>query len=124
MYHSRGNTTMSNYMDPLTIGEFLTEEFLKPLNISAYRLAKDIRVPVSRIQEILKDERVITIDTGLRFSHYFGMNEMFFIELQAKVTFERERIKVLKEIEGLPTYKKLQQQKDHPEVAFWTDKVA
>lgn len=105
---------MSNYMDPLTIGEFLTEEFLKPLNISAYRLAKDIRVPVSRIQEILKDERAITIDTGLRLSHYFGMNEMFFIELQAKVTFERERIKVLKEIEGLPTYKKLQQQKDHP----------
>ncbi len=105
---------MSKYMDPLTIGEFLTEEFLKPLNISAYRLAKDIRVPVSRIQEILNDERTITIDTGLRLSHYFGMNEMFFIDLQAKVTFERERIKVLKEIEGLPTYKELQQQKDHP----------
>ncbi len=105
---------MSSYMDPLTIGEFLTEEFLKPLNISAYRLAKDIRVPVSRIQEILNDERVITIDTDLRLSHYFGMNEMLFIELQAKVTFERERIKVLKEIEGLPTHKELAQQKDHP----------
>ncbi len=94
---------MSKYMNPLTIGEFLTEEFLKPLNISAYRLAKDIRVPVSRIQEILKDERVITIDTGLRLSHYFGMNEMFFIELQAKVTYEKERLRVLKEIEDLPT---------------------
>jgi addiction module HigA family antidote len=105
---------MSSYMDPLTIGEFLTEEFLKPLNISAYRLAKDIRVPVSRIQEILNDERAITIDTGLRLSHYFGMNEMFFIDLQAKVTFDKERIKVLKEIEGLPTYKELEQQKDHP----------
>jgi hypothetical protein len=52
------------------------------------------------------------------------MGEMFFIDLQAKVTFERERIKVLKENEGLPTYKELQRQKDHPEVAFWTDKVA
>ncbi len=114
MYHLREVTTMSTYMDPLTIGEFLTEEFLKPLNISAYRLAKDIRVPVSRIQEILKNERAITIDTGLRLSHYFGMNEMFFIELQAKVTFERERIKVLKEIEGLPKYKEFEQQKDHP----------
>ena len=101
-------------MDPLTIGEFLTEEFLKPLNISAYRLAKDIRVPVSRIQEILKDERTIATDTGLRLSHYFGMNEMFFIELQTKVTFDKERIKVLKEIEGLTTYKELEQQKDHP----------
>jgi plasmid maintenance system antidote protein VapI len=69
---------------------------------------------VSRIQEILKDERVIPIDTGLRLSHYFGMGEMFFIDLQAKVTFDRERIKVLKEIEGLPTYKELQRQKDHP----------
>ena len=105
---------MSKYMDPLTIGEFLTEEFLKPLNISAYRLAKDIRVPVSRIQEILKDERVITLDTGLRLSHYFGMNELFFIELQAKVTFEKERIRVLREIANLPTYKELEQQKDHP----------
>jgi len=105
---------MSKYMDPLTIGEFLTEEFLKPLNISAYRLAKDIRVPVSRIQEILKDERTIATDTGLRLSHYFGMNEMFFIELQTKVTFDKERIKVLKEIEGLTTYKELEQQKDHP----------
>jgi addiction module HigA family antidote len=83
---------MNKYMDPLTIGEFLTEDFLKPLSISAYRLAKDIRVPVSRIQEILKDERAITLDTGLRLSHYFGMNEMFFIELQTKVTFEKERI--------------------------------
>jgi addiction module HigA family antidote len=105
---------MNKYMDPLTIGEFLTEEFLKPLNISAYRLAEDIRVPVSRIQEILKDEKVITIDTGLRLSHYFGMNEMFFIELQAKVTFEKERLRVLREIADLPTYKELQQQKDHP----------
>ncbi len=105
---------MKRYMNPLTVGEFLTEEFLKPLNISAYRLAKDIRVPVSRIQEILKDERAITIDTGLRLSHYFGMNELFFIELQAKVTFEKERIRVLREIADLPTYKELQQQKDHP----------
>jgi addiction module HigA family antidote len=60
-----------------SIGEFLTEEFLRPLNISAYRLAKDIRVPVSRIQEILNDERVITIDTGLRLCHDFGKSEMF-----------------------------------------------
>jgi addiction module HigA family antidote len=109
-HKTQEESTMSTYMDPLTRGEFL-----KPLNISAYRLAQDIRVPVSRIQEILKDERAISLDTGLRLSLYFGMNEVFFIDIQAKVSFERERIKVLKEIEGLPTYKELeQQQKDHP----------
>jgi addiction module HigA family antidote len=99
-------SAMSTYRDPLTIGEFMG-----PLNISAYRLAQDIRVPVSRIQEILKDERAISLDTGLRLSHYFGMNELFFIELQAKVTFEKERIRVLREIADLPTYKELQQKR-------------
>ncbi|MFA5446869.1 MAG: HigA family addiction module antitoxin [Sphaerochaeta sp.] len=97
----------SKYLGPLSIGEFLTEEFLKPLNISTYRLAKDIRVPVSRIQEILKDKRAISIDTGLRLSHYFGMSEDFFVKLQAKVSFEKERIKVLKEIKHLPTWEEL-----------------
>jgi addiction module HigA family antidote len=92
------------YLDLLSMGEFLTEEFLKPLNLSVYRLAKDINVPVSRIQEILKDKRAISIDTGLRLSRYFGMSEGFFIKFQARATFEKERIKVLKEIEQLPTY--------------------
>lgn len=96
----------SKYLDPLSIGEFLTEEFFKPLNPSVYRLAKDIRVPVSRIQEIFRDRRANSIDTGLRLSHYFGMSENFFIELQANVTFETEQIEVLKEIEQLSTYRK------------------
>jgi addiction module HigA family antidote len=94
----------SKYLDPLSIGEFLIEEFLKPLNLSVYRLAKDIRVPVSRVQEILKDKRAISIDTGLRLSHYFGMSEDFFIKLQAQVTLEKERAKILKELDQLSTY--------------------
>jgi addiction module HigA family antidote len=111
MDNNNKENSYSKYLDPLSIGEFLTEEFLKPLNLSVYRLAKDIRVPVSRIQETLKDKRAISIDTGLRLSHYFGMSEDFFIKLQAKVTFEKERIKVLKEIEQLPIYEESQREK-------------
>jgi len=55
-------------------GEILIEEFLKPMGISAYRLAKEIAVPQMRISEIVAGKRAITVDTGLRLSRYFGLN--------------------------------------------------
>ena len=58
-----------------TAGEILAEEFMKPLGISSYRLAMDIRVPVSRIQDILHDRRKITADTSIRLAKYFGVSE-------------------------------------------------
>ena len=73
---------MERYIEPPTIGEVLLEEFMKPLGLSAYRVAKDIRVPVSRIQEILNNKRGITADTDARFAKYFGMSEGFFLGLQ------------------------------------------
>jgi len=63
-------------------GEILLEEFLKPLGISAYRLAKDIGVPQMRISEIIAGKRAITVDTGLRLSRYFGLNDAFWTGLQ------------------------------------------
>ncbi len=63
-------------------GEILLEEFLVPLEISAYRLAKDIGIPQTRISEIVKGNRRITADTALRFSQYFGNSAKFWLGLQ------------------------------------------
>ncbi len=63
-------------------GEILLHEFLEPMGISAYRLAKDIGVPQMRVSEILAGKRAITVDTGLRLSRYFGLNDGFWTGLQ------------------------------------------
>lgn len=63
-------------------GEIMLHEFLEPMGISAYRLAKDIGVPQMRISEIISGKRAITVDTGLRLSRYFGMNDSFWTGLQ------------------------------------------
>ena len=65
-----------------TPGEILREEFLKPMGVSAYRLAKDIGVPQMRISEIIAGKRGITVDTGLRLSRYFRLNDVFWTGLQ------------------------------------------
>ena len=63
-------------------GEILLHEFLEPMGISAYRLAKEIGVPQIRISEIIAGKRAITVDTGLRLSRFFGMNDSFWTGLQ------------------------------------------
>jgi addiction module HigA family antidote len=63
-------------------GKILSEEFLQPLDISAYRLAKEIGVPQMRVREIIAGKRAITVDTGLRLSRYFGHNDSFWTGLQ------------------------------------------
>ena len=65
-----------------TAGEILLEEFLIPMGITRYRLAKEIGVPQARIGEIVAGKRAITVDTGLRLSRYFGMNDSFWTGLQ------------------------------------------
>lgn len=65
-----------------TPGKILLEEFLKPMGLSAYRLAKDIGVPQIRIGQIIAGKRSITVDTGLRLSKYFGLNDAFWTGLQ------------------------------------------
>lgn len=65
-----------------TISEILKEEFMIPLNLSAYRLAKEIGVPTSRIQDILHNRRKITAETSMRLGRYFGLSEKYFLNLQ------------------------------------------
>lgn len=64
------------------ISEILKEEFMEPLNFSAYALAKKINVPTSRIQDILHDRRQITVDTSVRLGRFFGVSDRYFLNLQ------------------------------------------
>lgn len=78
-------------MQPIHPGEILMEEFLQPLGITQYRLAKDICVPARRINEIIHGKRGISADTALRLSHYFGTSERFWLNLQSRYDLEREK---------------------------------
>ena len=72
----------SKHLPLLTPGEMLSEEFLKPMDLTAYRLAKDIGVPLTRIAAILAGKRGVTADTGLRLDRYFGLSEGWWLRLQ------------------------------------------
>ena len=76
---------------PTHPGEILLEEFLKPLEVSQYRLAKDITVSPRRINEIVHGQRSITADTALRLSRYFGTSERFWLNLQTGYDLEIEK---------------------------------
>ena len=89
-------------IDTPKISEILTEEFMEPLGISAYRLAKDIHVPISRIQEILKDKRAISVDTSLRLSKYFGVSERYFLDMQNDIAVRKTKIRLQNELETIP----------------------
>ena len=78
-------------MDPIHPGEILMEEFLEPLGISQYRLAKDISVPPRRINEIVHGKRSITADTALRLARFFGTTERFWLNLQVRYDLEVEK---------------------------------
>lgn len=85
---------MTKKLDPIHPGEILLEEFLKPMGISQYRLAKDISVPPRRINEIVLGKRAITPNTALRLSLYFGLSERFWINLQTRYDLEVEKDKL------------------------------
>ena len=78
-------------LDPIHPSEILMEEFHKSMDISQYRLAKDINVPARRINEIVHGKRSITPDTTLRLSKFFGLSERFWINLQARYDLEIEK---------------------------------
>ncbi len=84
----------SRQFPPIHPGEILLEEFLEPLEISQYRLAKEISVPPRRINEIVHGKRGITADTALRLARYFGTSERFWLNLQAHYDLEVERGKL------------------------------
>jgi addiction module HigA family antidote len=81
----------SKLLSNITPGEILDEEFLKPLAITQYRLAKDISVSPRRINEIVNGQRAITADTALRLGRYFGMAPEFWLNLQSHYDLEQEQ---------------------------------
>lgn len=86
-------------MKPIHPGEVLLDEFLAPMGISQYRLAKDISVPPRRINEIVQKKRGITADTALRLGRYFNMSPEFWINLQGHYDLEAERDKLARKLE-------------------------
>jgi antitoxin HigA-1 len=92
---------------PIHPGEVLLEEFLQPMEISQYRLAKDISVPPRRINEIVHGTRSVTADTALRLGRYFGMSPQFWLNLQAHYALEvqRDRLgsRLKREVQALAT---------------------
>ncbi len=72
-----------NQLKPITPGEILLEEFLKPMGISQYRLAKEIDVPAKRISEIVSGKRSVTADTDIRFCRFFGLSNGYWLRAQA-----------------------------------------
>ncbi|SDG91275.1 HigA family addiction module antitoxin [Chitinophaga filiformis] len=88
-------------------GEVLLEEFLKPLNITAYRLAKETNIPQTRIAEIIKGKRSITADTALRLSHFFGTTAKFWLGLQDDYDIENEETHKKEELRSIRPYSQL-----------------
>lgn len=84
-------------------GEILQEEFLTPLNITAYRLAKETMISQTRISEILKGKRSVTADTALRFSRFFGNSPQFWMGLQMDYDLEDEKYFIAKELNEIQT---------------------
>lgn len=85
-------------------GKILAEEFLLPLQISAYRLSKDIAIPQTRISEIIKGNRRITADTALRLSKYFGNSAKFWLGLQDDFDIEEEQNQKERELGAIKKY--------------------
>lgn len=85
-------------------GEILNNEFLVPLEISAYRLSKDLKIPQTRISEIIKGNRRITTDTALRLSIYFGNSAKFWLGIQNDYDIEEEKEKKEKELNEIKQY--------------------
>ena len=93
-----------NRIPDVTPGEILQEEFLIPMKITAYKLAKDTNMPATRISEILKGRRKITADTALRLSAYFGNSADFWLGIQDEYDLRKEKVKIEKELEKIPHY--------------------
>ncbi len=88
-------------MPPVHPGEILLKEFLQPLGVSQYQLAKAVVVPPRRINEIVHGQRRITADTALRLSRYFGTSERFWLNLQARYDLETEKDRLGAELDGI-----------------------
>jgi len=87
-----------NQLKPVHPGDILREDFMKPMKLTGYRLAKAINVPAQRINDIIHCKRAVTADTDLRLARYFGISEGIFVGIQTKYDLEITRRKVGKQI--------------------------
>ena len=85
-------------LPPIHPGEILLEDFMKPLELSSYRVAKDIGVPALRISQIVRGQRSITADTAMRLARYFGTSAGIWLRLQARYDLEIAEAKMAKRI--------------------------
>ncbi len=92
---------MTKRIETPTVGEILKEEFMDPYGISAYKLAQDIKVPTSRIQDILHGRRKITVDTSLRLAKYFDVSDRYFLDIQDDIDIRNAKLELRVEILGI-----------------------
>ena len=102
---TRRMNVMADFIKAPTMSEILKEEFMEPMNLSAYKLAQDIHVPVSRIQAILNSGRRITPDTSLRLAKFFGVSDRYFLDLQSDLDIRAAKMSMKKDIEDIKPYR-------------------
>ena len=95
---------MAEYIETPTMGEILNEEFLIPLELSAYKVAQEIKVPTSRIQDILHNRRRITVDTSLRLAKFFGVSDGYFMALQNDIDIRNAKLELAPQLEEIKAY--------------------
>lgn len=101
---------MARKLKPVSPGEMLAEEFLKPLGMSNYRLAKEIGVPAQRIGEIVAGRRAITADTDLRLCRFFGLSDGWWLHLQADYDTEVAKASLAKTLAKIRPWKEATEQ--------------
>ena len=95
---------MAEYIETPTMGEILNEEFLIPLRLSAYKVAQEIKVPTSRIQDILHNRRRITVDISLRLAKFFGVSDGYFMALQDDIDIRNAKLELAPQLEEIKAY--------------------
>lgn len=96
---------MVDYIKTPKMSEILLEEFMEPMGLSAYKLAQELHVPVSRIQDILHDRRKITADTSLRLAKFFGVSDRYFLDIQNEIDVRELKVTMESEINSINPYK-------------------
>lgn len=95
---------MDMYISTPKVSEILVEEFMDPMGLSAYKLAQEIHVPVSRIQDIIHDRRKITADTSLRLARFFGVSDRYFLDIQNDIDLRELKTRMNEEIQSIKPY--------------------
>ena len=95
---------MDRIIETPTMGEILLEEFMKPNGLSAYKLAQEIHVPTSRIQDIIHDRRKVTADTSLRLAKFFGVSDKYFLDIQNDIELRELKLSLASDINSINEY--------------------